>query len=176
MTQYVIYMKNLLLPEEWSRFPCFSSLWLERTSLVSHELLLSENVSALQAPAGRVSRGERWTLTGHPLTCSRTDLAGLGVLCTLDALLTCLHTTSLAHYKKLPSGMQNNLICALCCPKNPSRSGKGKQGNPELIASSSSASRARALYAVSPTCMAFLPSLQKCPWGVQHGDQRHLFP
>lgn len=59
-------------------------------------------VSAQQAPAGRVSVGERWTLMGHPLTCSRTGLAGFGVFCTSDALLTYLHTPSLAHYKNLP--------------------------------------------------------------------------
>lgn len=58
-------------------------------------------VSAQQAPTGKVSTGERWTLMGHPLTCTGTGLAGFGVLCNLDALLTCLHT-SLAHYRKLP--------------------------------------------------------------------------
>lgn len=45
-------------------------------------------VSAQQAPAGRAAMGGRWTLMGHLLTYSRRGLAGFGVLCTLDALLT----------------------------------------------------------------------------------------
>lgn len=44
-----------------------------------------------------------------------------------------LHTIESYLYS---SGMQNHLIGALCCPKNPSRTGKGKQRKLELIASS----------------------------------------
>lgn len=59
---------------------------------------MSMFVSAQQAPTGKVSTGERWTLMGHLLTRSGTGLAWFGILCIPDPLLTYLHTTSLAHY------------------------------------------------------------------------------
>lgn len=140
------------------------------------KLLLNGNVC--QCPAGSCWEGcygRKMDTNGSPphiqqeRPCQVWSLVYLG--CPSD-IFRQLHSHTIYY----SSGMQNHLIGALCCLNNPSRIGKGTQGKPELIASSSSASCARALQTVFPTCMAFLPALQKCLWAVQHGHQRHLLP
>lgn len=68
------------------------------------------------------------------------------------------------------------LLVPYAVPNIPAEQERANRESQKLIASTSSVSWARALQAVFPTCLVFLPSLQKCPWGVQHGDQRHLLP
>lgn len=60
--------------------------------------------SAQQAPTGKVATGERWTLMGHALTCSGTDLGWVWSLmyprCPPD--MSPHNLLSPTHYKKLP--------------------------------------------------------------------------
>lgn len=127
--------ESLLSLEKWNGFPPFPipvpgedhlyclmrpghGFWGAR--YLHSCLSVSLFASAQPAPTGKVATGERWTLMGHPLICSGTDLGWVWSLtyprCPPD--MSSHNLPSPTHYKKLPLVECNPILLVPCAVPN----------------------------------------------------------